>query len=166
MDDYWVILKNVDVSTGLKSELSLFKPSGKINGGAVFNYVGVLIDVGFGVSENIKAGTDPRRIYTDAIVDAEIGIGIIAASTAIGSSVGSVVPVAGNIIGAGVGFVVGVVIDWAVNADIVGDKSLVDMTKECVDTIADGVVEGVQDIGNFFEDLGDEIEALFSGLFS
>ena len=176
VDDYWDILKNVDVPTGLKSELSLFKPSGKINGGAILNYAGVALDVGLGIAENIEAGTDTQRIITDAAVDAGVGVGIIAGSTAIGSAVGSVVPVAGNIIGAGVGFVAGVAIDWAVNTDIVGDKSLVDLAKDGVDAIADGAVELVEAagdfledtgeaIGDFFEDAGNAIGGFFSGLF-
>ena len=176
VDDYWDILKNVDVSTGLKSELSLFKPSGKINGGAILNYAGVALDVGLGIAENIEAGTDTQRIITDAAVDAGFGVGIIAGSTAIGSAVGSIVPVAGNIIGAGVGFLAGVAIDWAVDTDIVGDKSLVDLVKDGVDAIADGAVELAEAAGDvlkdageaidhFFEDTGNAVRGFFSGLF-
>ena len=165
VDDYWDILKNVDVPTGLKSELSFFKASGKINDVAILNYAGVALDVGLGIAENIEAGTDAQRIITDAAVDTGVGVGIIAGTTAIGSAVGSVVPVAGNIIGAGVGFVAGVVIDWAVNTDIVGDKSLVDLAKDGVDAIADGAVELVAAAGNFLKDTGEAICGFFSGLF-
>ncbi len=176
VDDYWDILKNVHVSTGLKSELSLYKPSGHLNGGAVLNYAGVALDVASGIVENVEAGTDTQRIITDAAVDAGVGVGIIASSTAIGSVVGSVVPVAGNIIGAGVGFVAGTLIDFAVNMDIIGDKSLVDLAKDAVDVVADAIVDtgeriadAVSDVWdkatNFIENAGDAIGGFFSNLF-
>ena len=139
VDDYWDVLKNVDVPTGLKSEFSLLKPSGKINGGAVLNYIGIAINVGVGIVENCNSGTDTQRIITDAAVDASVGVGVIAASTAIGSAIGSVVPVAGNIVGAGVGFLVGTALDWFINAPIFDEKSALDWVKDSVDAVADDV---------------------------
>ena len=46
----------------------------------------------------------------------------------------------------------GVAIDWAVNTDIVGYKSLVDLAKDGVDAIADGAVELIKAAGDFSED--------------
>ena len=161
VDDYWNILKNIDVPTGLQAEFSLVKPSGKINGGAVLNYVGVALDVGLGIADNIEAGTRPQKIVSDAIVDTKIEIGIIATSTAIGSAVGSAVPIAGNIAGAAAGFVAGLAIDWAVNKDIVNGKSLVDLAKDGAAVIADEVVEMAQAAGDFFEEAGEVLDDFF-----
>ena len=63
------------------------------------------------------------------------------ASTAAGTAIGSVVPGAGNAVGAAVGFVAGVAIDFAVNVDIVDDKSLVDLVKDGAGWVADRIVD-------------------------
>lgn len=183
-DNYWDVFKHVNVKTGLKSEFFLKTPKGKINGGAVLNYAGIAIDTIDGIIENVEDGTRTQKIVSDAIVDVGTGAGIIAGSTAIGSAVGSVVPVAGNIIGAGVGFVSGIVIDWAVNADFIAGKSLVDWTKEGAGWVADRVVDAGEWIGDtavdvwdattdFFGDAGDavggffeDVGGFFSGLFA
>lgn len=166
-DNYIDVFTNIHVPTGLKSEFSP-KIDGKWNGGAIFNCVGIAVDTTFGVLENIEEGTRTQKIVSDAIVDAGAGAGIIAGSTAIGSAIGSVVPVAGNIIGSGVGFLFGFVIDWAVNADFIDGKSVVDWTKEGAGWVADRVVDAGKWIGdtavdvwdattNFVEDAGEWI---------
>lgn len=118
--------------------------------------------------ENYAAGTDTRRIITDASVDASAGLGIIACSTAIGSAIGSVVPVAGNIVGAAVGYVAGWGLDYLANTEfeILGDESVVDWVQEGVDIATDWIVEDLPDIASdawktttdFAEDAGDWIE--------
>lgn len=166
-DNYIDVFTNIHVPTGLKSEFSP-KINGKWNGGAIFNCVGIAVDTTFGVLENIEEGTRTPKIVSDAIVDAGTGAGIIAGSTAIGSAIGSVVPVAGNIIGSGVGFLFGFVIDWAVNADFIDGKSVVDWAKEGAGWVADRVVDAGKWIGdtavdvwdattNFVEDAGEWI---------
>ena len=166
-DNYIDVFTNIHVPTGLKSEF-FPKINGKWNGGAIFNCVGIAVDTTFGVLENIEEGTRTQKIVSDAIVDAGTGAGIIAGSTAIGSAIGSVVPVAGNIIGSGVGFLFGFVIDWAVNADFIDGKSVVDWTKEGAGWVADRVVDAGKWIGdtavdvwdattNFVEDAGEWI---------
>ena len=154
-DDYWDVFKNIDVKTGLKSELYLKTPSGKINGGAVLNYLGVAVDVVSGIAENIEDETSTQKIVSDAVVDTGVGVGIIAASTAIGSAIGSVVPVAGNVVGAVVGMAAGYAIDWAVNEDFIDGKSAVDWTKEGAGWVADRVVDAGKAIGDFFAGIFD-----------
>ena len=168
-DNYWNVFKNINVTTGLKSEFALAN-NGKLNGGAFFNYAGIAINTTLGVLDNIEKGTRTQKIVSDAVVDIGVDVGIIAASTSIGSAIGSVVPVAGNVIGAGVGMIAGYGIDWAVNKDFIGDKSLVDLAKDGAGWVADRVVEAgewvvdkAEDLWNattdFFEDIGDKVSS-------
>ena len=102
--------------------------------------IGVIIDVGDGVYENFKSGTDPQRIATDALVDAgvSIGGGLLATAAALavkGAVSGSVAPGIGNLIGAGVGFVAGIVIYVATEVIEDNGQSLIACLKEDVDQV-------------------------------
>jgi hypothetical protein len=76
--------------------------------GGAMGYVGVLLNVGGNVYDNIQNGASAQKIVVDVVVDTGFGIGGIAASAAVGAAVGSVVPGPGNVVGAVAGFVVGV----------------------------------------------------------
>ncbi len=155
---YWDILGGVNVSASLKSEFSLFKPTGrgisKINGNAILNYAGILLTAGVGVAENIEAGTRTQKIVSDAIVDVAVESVIVATSTAAGSVVGSFIPipVVGTVVGAAAGYVAGELVDIAVNADIFGGKSAVDWAKEGAAIVADGLVDAGKASGEAIAD--------------
>lgn len=78
----------------------------------VISYGSVVIDVGYGIYNNINNNSSTKKIVLDAIVDVTISGGSVWASAAMGSfvgtAVGTVLPVARNANGAGVGFVVGI----------------------------------------------------------
>ena len=183
------------LSKGLKGAGKALDFAGKFADGVV-----IFFDTASGISENIESGTRTQKIVSDALVDVGTGIGITAGSTAVGAWAGSFIPipVVGTLFGAGVGYVVGETADWFINEDLefLGDKSIVDWTKEGAAAAADWVVEDLPDIasdvwdattdffedtgevigdffedtgeavGNFFEDAGDAIGGFFSGLFS
>lgn len=165
-DSYWDVFKNINVKAGLKSEFLLKTPSGKINGGAILNYVGVGVDVVGGVFENLEEGTKAQRIVSDAVVDAGVGLGTIAVSTMIGSAVGSIIPVAGNIVGAAVGMAAGYVIDWALNADFIGDQSLVDLAKDYAGIVADNLAETINNASDWISDSLSSVGGFLAGVFS
>lgn len=110
----------------------------------ILGKVGIVIDVGVGVYENIQSGTDAQRIVTDAMVDTGVSIGggllaSAAGSAAAGAVAGSVAPGVGNLIGAGVGFLAGVGIYLVTEVVEINGKSAVDWVKEGVDWFADGI---------------------------
>ena len=183
------------LTKGLKGAGKALDVAGKFADGVV-----IFFDAASGISENIESGTRTQKIVSDTLVDVGTGVGIAAGSTAFGAWVGTFIPipVVGTLFGAGVGYVVGETADWFINEDfeILGDKSIVDWTKEGAAAVADWVVEDLPDIaadvwdattdffedtgeaigdffedtgeavGNFFEDAGDAIGGFFSGLFS
>ena len=141
----------------------------------------IFFDTVSGISENIESGTRRQKIFSDALVDIGSGVGIAAGSAHVGAWAGTFIPipVVGTLFGAGVGYAVGETAEWFINEDleILGDKSVVDWTKEGAATVIDWVVEDLPDIaadvweageavGDFFEDTGDAIGGFFSGLFS
>ena len=154
-DNYWDVFKNINVKIGLKSEFSLKMPNGKLNNGAVSNYVGIVVETVDGIVQNVEDGTRTQKIVSDAMVDIVTEAGIITVSTAFGSAVGSIFPVAGNIVGAGAGYVFGIFIDWAVNDDFIDGKSIVDWTKEGAGWVADRFVEAGEWIGDTAVDMWD-----------
>ena len=113
--------------------------------------IGVIIDVGVGVYENVQSGTDTQRIVTDAVVDAGVsvgggwlaglaGTGAAAAATKIGAATGTAIaPGVGTLIGAGVGVVAGVGIYFVTEVVEINGKSAVDWVKDGVDWIVDGI---------------------------
>ncbi len=113
--------------------------------------IGVIIDVGVGVYENVQSGTDTQRIVTDAVVDAGVsvgggwlaglaGTGAAAAATKIGAAFGTAIaPGVGTLIGAGVGIVAGVGIYFVTEVIEINGKSAVDWVKDGVDWIVDGI---------------------------
>ena len=107
--------------------------------------VGIALDVGVGIYENIQNGTDAQRVITDAVVDAGASIGggllaTVASTSAAGAVAGSVAPGVGNLIGAGVGFIAGVGIYIVTDVIEINGKSIVGWIKEGVDWIVDGIV--------------------------
>lgn len=113
--------------------------------------IGIIIDVGVGVYENIQSGTDTQRIVTDAVVDAGVSIGsgwlaglagtsAAAAVAKISIATGTAIaPGLGTLIGAGVGVVVGIGIYFVTEVIEINGKSAVDWVKEGVDWIVDGI---------------------------
>ena len=116
-----------------------------------FGYVGVALDAGIGIYENIQNGVDARRVVTDAAVDVGVsvgggwlaglaGTGATALATKIGAATGTAIaPGVGTLIGAGVGVVAGVVIYGLTEVVEINGKSAVDWVKDGVDWIADGI---------------------------
>ena len=116
-----------------------------------------------------------EKIFTDAMIDAEMGIAISAGSTIVGAVVGSFIPIpgVGTAIGAGAGYVFGRGIDALLDVkwEIFGNKTLVDLAKDG----GDWFVDRVCDTGNwiadtasnawntaagFVENVGDTIDSL------
>ena len=180
------------LTKGLKGAGKALDVAGKFADGAV-----IFFDTASGISENIASGTRTQKIVSDALVDVGTGVGIAAGSTAVGAWAGSFIPipVVGTLFGAGVGYVVGEGAEFFIEYDIVGDKSLLDLTKDGAGWVADRVVDAGEwiadtapdvwdaatdfvedtgeDIGDFFEDAGDaagrffeDVGGFFSGLFA
>lgn len=120
----------------------------------VLNYAFIAIsDIIYGV----EAGKTPLNIITDIAFDftavalgAEIGAGI-------GALIGSFAPGAGNIIGAVIGGILGAAYMFVSKSPIV---------MQLKDALYDGVSTIINDIGNFFNDIGNAISRWFVGLFS
>lgn len=142
----------------------LLGPSSKLAKGLkVAPFIGVALDTGLGIYENIQYGVDAQRIVSDAIVDTGTGVGVVAASTAVGTALGSIIPipVVGNLVGAGAGAIAGSFINWLIEGDFIAGQSAVDWMKDGADWVADRVV----DVGNAISDGLDAVGDWFSGLF-
>ena len=124
--------------------------------GNVADGIAVGLDTGAGIVENIENGTRAQKIVSDAVVDIGVGVGISAASTAIGGAIGTAIPVpiVGTIVGAGVGYLVGEGIEFFVECDIVGDKSLLDLVKDGAGWLADRYVDSLKAKVELIGDVG------------
>jgi hypothetical protein len=106
--------------------------------GGKLGALGVVLDTGFGVVNNINNGATAQKTTSDAVVDVAFGVGTIWMSAAAGATFGSVVPGPGNVIGAGIGFLTGLAIYLATDVIEINGMSLRDWTK----TFLYGSVEG------------------------
>ena len=89
-------------------------------------YVGVVVDVGVGINENIKNGASTDRIASDAVVDGAFSVGSLAVAGKAGAIAGTIVPGAGTAVGAVVGMAGHVITD----SMKINGKSLKDYTKD------------------------------------
>ena len=135
------------LAKSLKNVGKALDVAGKVADGAE-----IVLDTTSGIVDNINNGTRTQKIVSDAIVDAGVGIGITAGSTAFGAWVGSFIPipVVGTLVGAGAGYLVGEGVDWLVNEDleILDGKSVVDWAKDGAAAAADWIVEDLPDIAD------------------
>ena len=133
------------VASDLKWVDDVFGDASKLAKGIdALGYVGIALDAGVGIYENIQNGVDAQRIVTDAAVDVGVGVGTgflatIASSAAVGAVSGSVAPGVGNLIGAGVGLLVGVGTYLVTEVIEIKGQSIVDWAKDGVDWIVDGI---------------------------
>ena len=114
----------------------------------ILGYVGIAVDVGKGIYENVQNDASQQKIVSDVIVDAGFSIGggalaSAAASAVAGAAAGSVAPGIGNLIGAGVGLVVGVVFYFGTEVIEINGKSLVEWSKEGVDWLFNRFKDGI-----------------------
>ena len=114
----------------------------------ILGYVGIVVDVGKGIYENVQNDASQQKIVSDAIVDAGFSIGggalaSAAASAAAGAVAGFVAPGIGNLIGAGVGLIVGVAFYFGTEVIEINGKSLVEWSKEGVDWLFDRFKDGI-----------------------
>src|SRR5699024_7990168 len=114
-------------------------------------WLGVAIDAGLNVKENIQDGESKQRIIGDAGVDVGIGaISLVAAGAVSAAVVGTFgAPV---LAGAAVGFAatsaVSAAINWKFGAS---DKSITDRTKDGVQSAVNGVKSGVKTVAGWFK---------------
>ena len=99
-------------------------------------YGAALIDVGMGVYDNVNTGASPKKVISDAVVDAAFTGGSVwaagAAGSAIGTAVGSFAPGVGNVVGAGAGFLIGITIYAVTDMTSFGGKTARQWAKEGV----------------------------------
>ena len=100
------------------------------------SYGAALIDVGMGVYDNVNTGASPKKVISDAVVDAVFTGGSVwaagAAGSAIGTAVGSFAPGVGNVVGAGAGFLIGITIYAVTDMTSFGGKTARQWAKEGV----------------------------------
>lgn len=116
---------NKAVSMQLTQVTKFSKGATKVLGAA--SYVGVVIDVGTGIYDNVQNNASAQKIAYDATVDLAITGGSIFAaglvSAGVGAALGTIFPVAGNVIGAAAGFLVGIFLFVATDLWEVNGKS-------------------------------------------
>ncbi len=96
------------------------------------------------------------------VVDTAVDVGSAAAATAAGAAAGSLfLPPLGTVIGAGAGFAV----NMAFNAPLLGDKSVVDVTKDFANEMVDEASKAIDDvtdtIGNVTSNIGKKLDKVF-----
>ena len=124
---------NKDVNQSLDDIARLTGSYSKVIKG--LGYVGIGVDVGMGINENIKKGASTDRIVSDAVVDGAFSWGSMAAASVAGGKAGAyagtyVSPGVGSAIGGGVGLLAGVFGYFVTDAVKINEKSLKDYTKD------------------------------------
>ncbi|WP_079707593.1 T7SS effector LXG polymorphic toxin [Paraliobacillus ryukyuensis] len=112
-------------------------------------WLGVAIDTGLNVKDNIEDGESAQRIVGDAGVDVGIGAVSLAAAGAVSAiAVGTVgLPVlAGVALGIGASYVISGLAGMEI-----GGKSVTDHVKDGVQGIANGVKSGVETVAGWFK---------------
>ena len=90
--------------------------------------VGIGIDVGFGIYDNVQAGAPAKKVVSDASVDTAFGVGGILAAMGTGALAGSIAPGPGNVAGAiggligGIGYMVATEL-WQPDGKSVKDRA-------------------------------------------
>ncbi|MEF9942443.1 MAG: hypothetical protein RR799_09050, partial [Lachnospiraceae bacterium] len=129
------------------------------NIGKAIGYLGIVHDVGRGVSTNLENGAKVNKIITEATIETANGFGKMAVATGcakVGAAIGAAipVPVAGTVVGAVAGFALGVV------GSVIYDKVVNDDVKK---NLSDGIVKITDSIG---ESIGNSYKELTKGISS
>jgi hypothetical protein len=127
-----------DVTAGIANGTKTgFMPKGI----KALGYVGVGIDVGTGIYDNVKEGSSVEKTASDAVVDGAFSVGGMLAASAAGAKLGalggSFVPGFGNIIGAVGGAVVSGAIYALTDGLKVNGKSVKDHIKDGISNLFD-----------------------------
>ena len=92
-------------------------------------FVGIGIDVGFGIYDNVQAGSPAEKVVSDVAVDTAFSIGGLAASAGGGAIAGTFIPI--PIVGTVIGGIIGAIVYMTVTEVWEpGGKSIKDRAKD------------------------------------
>ncbi|GKU77588.1 hypothetical protein [Paenibacillus sp. L3-i20] len=167
LDDY---LSTLD-QTKRSKMLSTFKQEIKLN----TDYKGwkdatklTKVTKGLGIAGTaITAGMnifDPKLNAVQKVTHTAVDVISGTAAMATGAAIGSlIVPPLGTIVGAGVGLAVNFAMNYKI--PLFGNKSIVDLTKEGVDYVADAIVDKAKDVydavSDGFNNIGNKLSKIF-----